>query len=244
MLWRWVRIRAWFLRWADVRARSWFSLTRASQQQNPVRAQSWSPCLLAQPMKQVTLSSCKLEAERSLVSSRSLLGQWPGFLVDWNLSPPLCLGTVSRLWANVFLVPVGCILLSARSGVPWDCQNKFSPVFLGVERGSSQSSVIWSVFPNSLCPSGSISWSIHKICWKDKSTWVFRAQTGFNQRWLYDVVMFPVAMLTFHSDRNKMNQDTPPPPPALLELFCVFYKNHNIIFLNGEIIQILNLEIS
>ena len=41
-----------------------------------------------------------------------------------------------------------------------------------------------------------------------------------------------------------MNQDTSPPPPALLELFCVFYKNHNIIFLNGEIIQILNLEIS
>lgn len=103
VLWRWVRIRAWFLRWADVRARSWLSLSRASQQQNPIRAQSQSPCLLAQPVKQVALGSYKPAAEKSLVGSRSLLGQWPGFLVDWSLSLPLCLGTVLRLWASVFL---------------------------------------------------------------------------------------------------------------------------------------------
>ena len=36
----------------------------------------------------------------------------------------------------------------------------------------------------------------------------------------------------------------PPQPPVFLELLCVFYENHNNIFLNGEIIQILNLEIS
>ena len=224
MLWRWVRIRAWFLRWADVRARSWLSVSRASQQQNPIRAQSQSPCLLAQPVKQVTLGSYKPGAEKSLVGSRSLLGQWPGFLVDWSLSLPLCLGTVSRLWASVFLClwVVFCYLQDlVYLGT---VRTSFSCVFLGVERGSYQSSVNLSVFPNSLWPSGSISWSIHIICCKDKSTWVSRAQTGFKQHWLYDVVMFPVAVLTFHSDRNKMNQDAPPTARISGITLCLLWK--------------------
>lgn len=50
------------------------SLTKAGQQQNPIRTQSRNPWLIAQPAEPVALGSYKPEAEKSLVSSGSLFG--------------------------------------------------------------------------------------------------------------------------------------------------------------------------